>query len=66
MSRDALGLAEDIRRALPTPGEAATGVGTSVLGNLIAGAAIPLPVKLAVVGAGLLAVGWAWLRRKRG
>jgi len=64
------GLAEDIRRqalrALPTPGEAATGVATSTLGNLIAGAAIPLPLKLAVVGVGLAIVAWRWARRKRG
>jgi uncharacterized membrane protein len=60
------GLAEDIRRALPTPGEAATSVATSTLGNLIAGAAIPLPLKLAVVGVGLAFVGWRWIKRKPG
>lgn len=63
MSAQETPLVDEIVDALPSPSQAAAGVATSTAGNLIAGAAIPLPIKLVVIGIPLLFIGWRWITR---
>jgi hypothetical protein len=57
-------LAEEITLALPSPRQAAAGIATSAIGNLLARLPAPWPIKALLIAGPLLLVLAEWFRRK--